>query len=93
MAAVVAYAVVALVVLRSRDYRAGLIIGIAGFTIHVVELATHGTAGLGTLGRAWLIVNIVLPLVLVWLSWVLMRRARHPGITTHEDGGTGNSHG
>jgi len=86
--AMAAYAVVALVILRSRDYRAGVIVGIAGFAIHVLEAAIHGTASLGTLERVWLFANIVLPLVLVYLSWLLLRRSRSPGAKTREDGGS-----
>ena len=86
--AAVAYAVVALVILRSRDYRAGMIVGIAGFAIHVLEVAIHGTVSLGTLERVWLFANIVLPLVLVHMSWLLLRRSRSPGAKTREDGGS-----
>ena len=72
--AMVSYAVVALVILLRNDYRAGLIIGIAGFAIHVVEMAVQGTASLEPLERTWLIANIILPLVLVWFNWTLIRR-------------------
>ena len=76
--AVVAYGVVAFLLGRRDDYRAGLIIGIVGFAVHIVELVFQGMAGLGAVERAWLVANIVLPLALVWLSWVLIRRSRAP---------------
>ena len=73
----VAYAVVALIVLRNNDYRAALIIGIVGFAIHAVELLIQGTANLGPLEIAWVVANTVLPLALVWLNWILIRRTRY----------------
>jgi hypothetical protein len=92
LVAAVAYAVVALVVLRSNDYRAGLITGIAGLAIHVVELAIQGTASLGRLERAWVFANVVFPVALVWLNWTLIRRIRDSGATAYEDGGARGPH-
>jgi hypothetical protein len=92
LVALVAYAVVSLVVMRSNDYGAGMIIGIAGFTIHVVELAIQGTANLGPLERTWLYVNIALPLALVLLNWILIRRTRFSKSTFYEDGGASRPH-
>jgi uncharacterized membrane protein YjjP (DUF1212 family) len=87
--AVIAYGVAALAVLHSSDYRAALIVGIAGFAIHVVELLVQGTAHLGAPERAWLVANVVLPLALAWLTWILIRRIRHSRETTSEDGAKG----
>jgi hypothetical protein len=74
--AVAAYGAVALAVLKSKDYRAGLIAGIAGFLIHAVELAVRGTTGLGQLERVWLSANMILPLALAWSSRAMIPRSR-----------------
>ena len=74
--AVAAYSAVALAVLKSKDYRAGLIAGIAGFVIHAVDLAVRGTTGLGQLERVWLSANMILPLALAWSSRAMIRRSR-----------------
>jgi len=87
--AVVAYAVAALAVLRNNDYRAGLIVGIAGFVIHAVELVAQRAAHLGAPERVWLVANIVLPLALVWFNWILIQRIRRLRETTSEDGAKG----
>ena len=81
-----AYAVVAFTVLRRKDYRAGLIVGILGFAIHTVELAGKGKADLGPIESAWLVANTILPLVLVFMSYTIVRRARRSGVKTYEDG-------
>jgi hypothetical protein len=74
--AVVAYTLVTLAVLLWDDYRAGLIVGIAGFVIHAIELVAGGATDLRPLERAWLFANIFLPGLLVWSNWVLLRRVR-----------------
>jgi hypothetical protein len=72
--AAAAYAAVTVLVLRWNDYRAGLIVGIAGFAIHVAETAAGGMADLRPVELAWLVANIVLPVLLAWFSFVLLRK-------------------
>ncbi|GEM_PF-7070321 len=74
--AAIAYAVAVFLVLRRGDYSAGLIVGIAGFSIHVLEWAARGIMDLGPIERVWFFANILLPLALVWLNWTLIRRIR-----------------
>ena len=83
--AAAAYAVVAFEVWRRNDYRAGLMIGIAGFAIHAAEAAVHGKDQLGSLESVWLYANIVLPAALVWLSWILIRRIRISGTEKNDN--------
>ena len=90
--AVAAYGAVAFAVLRSKDYRAGLIAGIAGFVVHAVELVFRGTAGLGSFERAWLAIDMILPLVLAGSSWSLIRsslRSRDAGVGQDAGGANG----
>jgi len=74
--AAIAYATVVFLVHRHSDYRAGLIVGIAGFAIHVLEWAARGITNLGSIERVWFFANILLPLTLVWLNRTLIRRIR-----------------
>ena len=74
--AAIAYAAVAFLVLRHRDYRAGFIVGIAGFAIHALEWAARGIGDLDLIERVWFFANIILPLALIWLNQSLIRRNR-----------------
>jgi hypothetical protein len=93
--AVAAYGVVALSVAKSRDYLAGLIVGIAGSVIHAAELAFQGAAGLVPLERAWLYANVVLPLALAGSSWGMISRFRRSRGKSDQDeaGGAGGGPG
>ena len=90
LVAVAAYTVVAVAVLRGNDFRAGLMVGIAGFAIHAAELVVQGIAGLRPLERVWLAANIVLPLTLVWLNWVLIRRISSSGSNKNDNDTSGH---
>ena len=77
--AVIAYAVVAFLVLRRNDFRAGFIIGIVGFAVHLLEVVIQGTVRLASLELVWLFANIALPLVIAGMSWILIQRSRYSG--------------
>lgn len=73
----VCYSLCAFLCGRRDDFRAGLIIGIAGFTIHVVELVLEGVAGLRVSEVGFLFANLLLPIPLIYFS-LKARRQRAP---------------
>jgi hypothetical protein len=78
--AAAAFAVVALLVGLRQEYRAGLVVGIAGIAAHAFELVFHGVRGLHVVEGVLFAANLVLSLIVALCSWSLMRdRARSSG--------------
>ena len=77
--AAVAYLVVLLLVLRGREYRAAMLIGIAGFVLHLAAAVTGALGQLGGLERALFSAHLGLPLVVSVLAWLESRRDRANG--------------
>lgn len=77
--AAAAYLVVLLLVLRGREYRAAMLIGIAGFILHLAEAVTGMLGRLGGLERVLFGANLGLPLVVSVLAWSESRRDRADG--------------
>ena len=68
--AAVAYLVVLVVVLRRREYRAAMLIGLAGFILHLSEAVTGALGRLGGGERALFVANLALPLIVSVLAWL-----------------------
>ena len=73
MAAVV-YGIVAFSVLRWEDYRAAFAVGSIGFVLHLLELV-RSRASLGQPARAFLWLNMLLPLAVLCLALIAWRSA------------------
>jgi hypothetical protein len=71
----VAFAVVAILVGIRSEFRAGLIVGIAGVAIHLLELVFHGLRGLGVLEASLFAANLCLSVVVAVYSWSALRSA------------------
>jgi hypothetical protein len=71
--AAVAFAVVAILVGVRNEFRAGLIVGVAGVAIHASELVFHGLRGLAVLEGVLFGANLCLPAVAAVCSWSLLR--------------------
>jgi hypothetical protein len=79
----VGFAVVAVLVALRNEFRAGLVIGIAGFAIHLFELVFHGLRGLGIVEGALFAVNLCLSAVIAAASWRLLRTRRRTTDPVH----------
>jgi hypothetical protein len=71
--AAVGFGAVAVLVGLRNEYRASLIVGIAGVGIHVFELVFHGVRGLGPLEGTLFAANLLLSLLVASYSAILMR--------------------
>jgi len=69
----VAFAVVAALVGIRSEFRAGLVVGIAGVAIHLFELVFHGLRGLGVLEASLFAANLCLSVVVTVCSWGALR--------------------
>jgi len=61
--AAAAYLVVLLLVIRRREYRAAMLVGLAGFVLHLAEAVTGALGRLDGAERVLFAANLVLPLV------------------------------
>ena len=57
---------------KKRDFRAGVIGGIAGLAVHGVEIVSVGWSPYPFL----MALNLILPALLAWAAWLAMRRAK-----------------
>jgi len=74
--AAVAYLIVLLLVLRGSEYRAAMLIGFAGFVLHLAEAMTGALGRLGGAERVLFAANLGLPLVVSVLAWLESHRDR-----------------
>ena len=84
----IAYLAVMLLVLRGREHRAAMLIGFAGFMLHLAEAVTGALGELGGFERALFVANLGLPLVVSVLAWLESRSDR----PKREDHGRGDIH-
>jgi hypothetical protein len=82
--AAAAFAVVALLVGTRNEFRAGLIVGVAGVLVHTFELIFHGLLGVAAVEAVLFTVNLCLSLVAAVLSWTLMRGGGTRGGAKHD---------
>jgi hypothetical protein len=71
--AALAYGVVGFLVLRREEYRAGLVVGLAGFILHLVKLLGGAMSELGGSERLLFLGHLALPIVVAGLSWRAIR--------------------
>ncbi len=74
--AVLAYGVVGFLVLRREEFRAGMIVGVAGLILHLVGVINGAMSELGGSERILFLVHLVLPATVSLLSWRAIRRRR-----------------
>jgi hypothetical protein len=74
--AALAYGVVAFLVMRREEYRAGLIVGLAGLILHLVKLLGGAMSELGGSERLLFLTHLVLPIVVAGVSWRAIRIRR-----------------
>ena len=67
------YSIIAFLCWRMQDYRAGLIAGVIGFGIHLYELVSPGAVDLPAIDLCLLILNLVLPILLIYSGYRIYR--------------------
>jgi hypothetical protein len=67
--ACIAYSLVLILCLQNQDYRAGEIVGVLGFGIHVYELLTQRTNTLMGIDTLFFYVNLTFPIPLIITSY------------------------
>ena len=72
--ALVLYGVVAFVFWRLKHFQAGIIAGILGFGFHLYELIAFGFADMRPLNLSLLLINLLLPIPLVYFSYKVYRQ-------------------
>jgi hypothetical protein len=86
LAAAAAFGVVAGLVGMRDDFRAGLIVGVAGVAVHIFELIFHGRLGVSIQEASLFAANLCLSVIVVWCSWDLLRRRATPEATKRRGG-------
>jgi hypothetical protein len=69
------YAALLYVCIYKRHFQAGIIVGIAGFSIHILELLFSGIPSPQGIGRVCFWVNLILPAFLVYFSHIARRES------------------
>jgi len=72
--ALVFYAVVSFLCLRSRHFRVGVIVGLFGLGIHIYELCVLGTTELIGIDQVFFYTNLILPIPLTFTSYLASRK-------------------
>lgn len=78
-----AFAIVAVLVGTRDEFRAGLIVGVAGVVVHTFELIFHGLLGVAAIEAVLFTANLCLSLVAAILSWILLRGRAAGGAGEH----------
>lgn len=68
------YSVISILCLRRQHFQAGVITGIIGFGIHILELFILGTSELTVLDQVFFYANLILPLPLTITSYLASRK-------------------
>jgi len=67
--ALVWYAITAYLCVYKNHFQAGIIAGIAGFSIHILEFTVHHRINFSVIENVLLSINVILPAALVYFSW------------------------
>ncbi len=68
------YLVISLLCAFKRHYQAGVIAGIIGFAIHIIELLRLGTNQLAGIDQFLFYTNLILPIPLIITSYLASRK-------------------
>lgn len=74
--ALVFYTAIWRLCLRRRRFQEGIIAGVIGFGVHLVELILLGTSQLTWLDQAFFAMNLVLPIPLAISSYIAFRKEK-----------------
>lgn len=68
------YLVISFLLLRRRHFQEGIIAGVIGFGIHLIELIVLGTGQLTGMERIFFYANLILPIPLTITSYLASRK-------------------
>ena len=75
--ALVFYLVISFRCLKGRHFYAGIIAGILGVGIHIFELFAYGIVKLTEIDQVFFCANLILPIPLIYTSYLASRKKLH----------------
>ena len=70
------YVIIAYLCLIKKHFQAGIVGGILGFFIHAIEYIVNNVEDLNTMEHAFLLINIIFPLILLWFSYYAYKQIK-----------------